>query len=102
MDLKAACGRLRSGGRRVHDRPKTGAGSAAMTYAGGRLIHDADSHLMEMPDFLTAHADPGARALMPALESLATGQFNPGDHVGKAGHSPEAVEALLQLGDRIT
>ena len=73
-----------------------------MTYAGGRLIHDADSHLMELPDFLTAHADPSARSLMPPLGLLATGQFNPGDHVGKPGHDAATVERLLQLGDQIT
>jgi predicted TIM-barrel fold metal-dependent hydrolase len=77
-------------------------GGVTMSYAGERLIHDADSHLMELPDFLTRHADPSVRDRMPPLESLATGQFNPGDHVGKAGHSPETVEALLELGDRIT
>ena len=60
----------------------------AMTYAGERVIFDADSHLMELPDFLTAHADPGARELMPQMGSLATGQFNPAAHVGKAGHDP--------------
>lgn len=73
-----------------------------MSYAGERLIYDADSHLMEMPDFLTAHADPGVRDRMPPLGALATGQFNPGDHVGKAGHAPETVAALVALGDRIT
>ena len=73
-----------------------------MSYAGGRLIHDADSHLMELPDFLTAHADPSSRHLMPPLGALATGQFNPGDYVGKPGHDPAAVERLLQLGDQIT
>jgi predicted TIM-barrel fold metal-dependent hydrolase len=73
-----------------------------MSYAGGRLIHDADSHLMELPDFLTAHADPADRHLMPPLGALATGQFNPGDHVGRPGHDPATVERLLQLGDQIT
>jgi predicted TIM-barrel fold metal-dependent hydrolase len=73
-----------------------------MTYAGTRLIHDADSHLMELPDFLTANADPPFRDRMPPLGLLATGQFNPGDHVGKAGHAPEAVERLVALGDRLT
>jgi uncharacterized protein len=73
-----------------------------MTYAGGRRILDADSHLMELPDFLTAHADPGDRALMPTLGALATGQFNPGDHIGKPGHAPETVEKLLALGDNLT
>jgi predicted TIM-barrel fold metal-dependent hydrolase len=73
-----------------------------MTYAGERVIFDADSHLMELPDFLTAHADPGARDLMPEMGSLATGQFNPAAHIGKAGHDPQTLETLLALGDQIT
>jgi hypothetical protein len=73
-----------------------------MTYANGRTICDADSHLMELPDFLTRHADPGERGLMPVLGSLATGQFNPRDHIGKAGHSPERVAELVALGDGLT
>ena len=82
--------------------PRDSQGNAPMSYAGSRLIHDADSHLMELPDFLTANADPSARHLMPTLGALATGQFNPGDHVGKIGHAPETVAQLLELGDRIT
>lgn len=73
-----------------------------MSYAGDKTIFDADSHLMELPDFLSAHADPGARDLMPRLGDLTTGQFNPGDHVGKTGHAPEVVARLMQLGDNIT
>jgi predicted TIM-barrel fold metal-dependent hydrolase len=73
-----------------------------MTYAGERVIFDADSHLMELPDFLTAHADPAMRERMPEMGSLATGQFNPAAHIGKAGHDPETVEKLLSLGDAIT
>lgn len=33
-----------------------------MTYAAGRLIHDADSHIMELPEMLAAYADPDIRA----------------------------------------
>ena len=73
-----------------------------MTYAGHRLILDADSHLMELPDFLSAHADPGDIDLLPRLGAITTGQFDPGDHVGTSGHPPEVVERLLQLGDQIT
>jgi predicted TIM-barrel fold metal-dependent hydrolase len=73
-----------------------------MTYAGERRILDADSHLMELPDFLTANADPGARGLMPRLGEITTGQFDPGRHVGRSGHPPEVVEALMQLGDNLT
>lgn len=31
------------------------------TYAANRVIHDADSHVMETPDWLVAHADPEIR-----------------------------------------
>jgi predicted TIM-barrel fold metal-dependent hydrolase len=73
-----------------------------MTYAGARLIHDADSHLMELPDFLVAHADPSARDLMPELGTLAIAELNREAYAGKRGHSPEVVERLLQLGDNLT
>jgi uncharacterized protein len=73
-----------------------------MSYAGERLIFDADSHLMEMPDFLSAHADAASRPLLPSLDRLTQGQFNPGDLAGRGGHAPETVEELLKLGDRIT
>ena len=35
-----------------------------MTYAGGRIIHDADSHIMETPDWLASYADEATRARM--------------------------------------
>jgi predicted TIM-barrel fold metal-dependent hydrolase len=73
-----------------------------MTYAGGRTICDADSHLMELPDFLTRHADPADRDRMPPMGSLAVGQFNPAAHVGKRGHAAETVEKLIALGDNLT
>jgi len=73
-----------------------------MTYAGARTICDADSHLMELPDFLTAHADAGDRERMPPMGSLAVGQFNPAAYVGKRGHDPETVEKLAALGDNLT
>jgi predicted TIM-barrel fold metal-dependent hydrolase len=73
-----------------------------VSYAGDRTIFDADSHLMELPDFLSAHADPKVRGSLPRLGDLATGQFNPGDHVGKSGHAPEVVARLKALGDNIT
>ena len=73
-----------------------------MSYAADRLIYDADSHLMELPDFLSAHADASSRHLLPPLGTRTTGLFDPGEHVGKAGQTPENVRKLLQLGDRIT
>ena len=73
-----------------------------MSYAGERLILDADSHLMELPDFLTRHADRDCVELMPRLGAIATGQFDPGRHAGTSGHAPETVRRLLELGDNIT
>ncbi len=73
-----------------------------MTYAGDRLIYDADSHLMELPDFITSQADPSVRDRLPRLGDRTTGQFDPGAHAGTRGHPPEVVERLRQLGDNLT
>jgi len=51
-----------------------------MAYASehmkGRIIHDADSHLMELPDVLDPYIDPNYRAAYDALPKL---QKNPRD-----------------------
>lgn len=73
-----------------------------MSYAGERVIYDADSHLMELPDFLTAHADAALRARLPDLTAALTGQFDPGKYASRRGHDPETVEKLLALGDDLT
>ena len=38
-----------------------------MSYAQGRVINDADSHIMELPDFLKAYADPDMGDVIPRL-----------------------------------
>ncbi|MCH6562017.1 MAG: amidohydrolase family protein [Deltaproteobacteria bacterium] len=38
-----------------------------MPYAEGRTYHDADSHVMETPDWLLPYADPGIRERMQPL-----------------------------------
>ena len=38
-----------------------------MTYSTGRVVHDADAHLMETPSWLRDHADPGLRDRIPPL-----------------------------------
>ncbi len=70
-----------------------------MSYAGDRLIFDADSHLMELPDFLTAHADAAVRKRLPDLKAALTGQFDPDAYAGRRGHDPETVARLTALGD---
>jgi hypothetical protein len=38
-----------------------------MPYATGRVIHDADAHVMETPDWLVPFADPAIRPRVPQL-----------------------------------
>ena len=36
-----------------------------MSYAGNRVIYDADGHIMELPTHLREFADPDVRELLP-------------------------------------
>src|SRR5437763_1252140 len=60
-----------------------------MPYAEGRVYCDADSHLMELPDWLPEHADPDVRARLRPL------------HLGGAGALADAAvrEAEARKGD---
>ena len=75
-----------------------------MTYAGRRRILDADSHLMELPDFLTRHAEARMRDRVPTLMEvgLAIEGIRMRDYRGRRGHPPEVVERLTALGDGLT
>lgn len=73
-----------------------------MSYAGDRLIYDADSHLMELADFLSAHAEKSIRERLPDLTAALTGQFEPDAFADQAGHPPEDVAKLVALGDNLT
>ena len=44
-----------------------------MPYAEGRTYYDADSHIMELPDFLRDHADPALRDRMPPISTTSGG-----------------------------
>ncbi len=44
-----------------------------MTYAEGRRIVDADSHLMEWPTFLVDHADPAVAGADRPVEPAGPG-----------------------------
>ena len=39
-----------------------------MTYAGDRILYDADTHIMELPDFLRKYADPDIREELPLVD----------------------------------
>jgi uncharacterized protein len=65
-------------------------------------LNDADSHIMELPDFLTACADPDVRDRLPAI--LPGGDNATIDGLPPAGvtaHSVEHIAQLKALGSRI-
>ena len=74
-----------------------------MAYAQGRTFYDADSHIMELPDFLREFADPELRDRLPDLSFASGGRSSEG--VGEAAehgaHSPERVAEMVALGDAL-
>jgi predicted TIM-barrel fold metal-dependent hydrolase len=69
-----------------------------------RAFYDADSHIMELPNFLKAYADPNIRDDIPEVSysaSLVTDEevATIMDQGGK--HSAEHVEAQIALGDSL-
>jgi len=76
-----------------------------MTYApSDRVFYDADSHIMELPDFLRDYADPALRDRIPQVSyaaSLVTDD-EVADIVANGGrHTDEHVEAQIALGDQL-
>ncbi|MFN0028203.1 MAG: amidohydrolase family protein [Acidimicrobiales bacterium] len=69
-----------------------------MPYAQGRTFFDADSHIMELPDWLTSHADPSVRDRIPPLPVSAGGPMSArlAQHAAAGGHPAERVEELLR------
>ncbi len=67
-----------------------------MSYAGQRLIIDADSHLMEWPGFLRDNAAPAFRERMPNIVGASSG-LQP----RKAPHSEAERATLRALGDNL-
>ncbi|HSV03976.1 MAG TPA: amidohydrolase family protein [Phenylobacterium sp.] len=76
-----------------------------MTYApASRQIHDADSHIMELPDFLKAYADPSLRDEIPEVSyaaSIVTDEEVAAIVAQGGRHSAEHVAAQIALGDRL-
>jgi len=72
-----------------------------MTYAQ-RTMYDADSHIMELPDFLQKYADPDLRADVPAVSysaSIVTDE-EVAEIMARGGrHSAEHLAELRGLGD---
>jgi predicted TIM-barrel fold metal-dependent hydrolase len=75
-----------------------------MTYAGDRVLYDADTHIMELPDFLKKFADPEIRDLLPLVDygrSLVTDEEVAVIMDNGSQHSDEHKESLIALGDRM-
>ncbi len=75
-----------------------------MTYANGRRLLDADSHIMELPDFLANHADPGDHEKLPEIDYTASSVSRAEvEAIVAAGgrHDRDHVEAMVALGDRL-
>ncbi len=70
-----------------------------MTYASGRRYQDADSHPMELPDFMSAHAERSIGDRLPSLAAagLAIEGVEMATHGGSSGHPREVVERLVSL-----
>jgi len=74
-----------------------------MPYATGRVIHDADAHVMETPDWLVPFADPEIRPRVPQLYLATT---KPGEdrlidkfarmHADPAYRARDAEEIMLR------
>src|SRR2546428_12579821 len=74
-----------------------------MPYVEGRVVHDADSHVMETPDWLEPYAEPYVKERM---RPLVVGSVRPGeesfiDHLRKRHQDPafrakDADEIMLR------
>ena len=76
-----------------------------MAYApADRDIYDADSHIMELPDFLKRYADPSLRDEIPEVSysaSIVTDEEVAVIMDQGGTHSPEHVAAQVALGDAL-
>jgi predicted TIM-barrel fold metal-dependent hydrolase len=76
-----------------------------MTYApANRPLYDADSHIMELPDFLKKFADPKWRDAIPNVNysaSVVTDEEVAEIVARGSRHSDEHVTKLLGLGDKL-
>jgi len=72
-----------------------------MPYAQGRTYFDADSHIMELPDFLRDFADPALRERLPDLSFASGGRSAKGvqEAAARGAQPPERVDEMVALGD---
>ena len=66
-----------------------------MPYLSGRVVHDADAHIMETPTWLRDHADPGIRDRIKPLD------FGGGAELKQTGDVGEQQSDLVSAFDRL-
>ena len=66
-----------------------------MSYSSGRIVHDADAHIMETPTWLRDHADPELRDRIEAL------RYPGGNELRQTGDVEDQQRDLVAAFDRL-
>ncbi|MEM7091871.1 MAG: amidohydrolase family protein [Actinomycetota bacterium] len=74
-----------------------------MAYAQGRVFLDADSHIMELPDFLSSNADAAFRDRVPRvdIEMGTKSSFGMEEAERLRAHPADKVAEMVALGDEL-
>ena len=67
-----------------------------MPYNAGRVVHDADAHIMETPTWLRDHADPGIR------DRIAPLRYPSGNELRQTGDPDEQLRDLTATFERLS